>query len=153
LSSTKNIFGGQLQTETAYYQPNPPATIPFAPISSYNDPDFAAYCKDKTGTCGSGWGLRVLDSEEILFYGVGLYSFFSNYSTSCSDAGNGETCQTQIFGLDTGSARDRGTSKVYVYNLNTIGSVSMIDRGEGSIAKFSDNVNVFPDTIALFRTN
>jgi hypothetical protein len=40
-ASTKNIFAGQVQTETAYYQPNPSALQPFLPISSWNDPDFS----------------------------------------------------------------------------------------------------------------
>ncbi len=78
--------------------------------------------------------------------------------TECSDKGNGETCQTQIFALDTGSANDHTLGKheqssVYVYNLNTIGSVSMIDREGVSLASFADNVNGFPDTIAVFRTD
>jgi len=34
LSSTKNIFMGQIQTETAYYQPNPDARSPYASLSS-----------------------------------------------------------------------------------------------------------------------
>jgi glucan 1,3-beta-glucosidase len=41
---------------------------------------------------------------------------------------------------------------VVVYNLNTVGAVSMIDRNGNSLAKFSDNVSVFPDTVALYRT-
>jgi glucan 1,3-beta-glucosidase len=65
-----------------YYQPNPDATTPFTPVANLNDPDFAAYCKGRTGTCGDGWGLRILQSNTIMAYGAGLYSFFSNYSTS-----------------------------------------------------------------------
>lgn len=44
-------------------------------------------------------------------------------------------------------------SNVDVYNLNTIGATSMINRNGQSLASFADNVNVFPDTIALFRSN
>jgi glucan 1,3-beta-glucosidase len=84
LYHTTDIFMGQIQTETAYYQPNPPAPIPFTPIAALNDPDFAAYCAGHSGTCADGWGLRVLDSQNIFVYGAGLYSFFSNYSTGTS---------------------------------------------------------------------
>lgn len=50
-------------------------------------------------------------------------------------------------------AAGRGESQVYMYNLNTVGSVSMIERDGASLAKYSDNINVYPDTIALFRPN
>ena len=36
------------------------------------------------------WGLRIVDSTNILIYGAGLYSFFNNYSTACSNQGAGE---------------------------------------------------------------
>jgi glucan 1,3-beta-glucosidase len=127
-------------------------------MSTYDDPDFAAYCATRSENCGDGWGLRVLDSDNILIYGAGLYSFFDNYSTICSNAGNGETCQTQIFGIDTGlgsgyNQEKTGQSEVYVYNLNSIGATSMVDRDGVSLASYADNVNVFPDNIAVFRTD
>lgn len=43
-------------------------------------------------------------------------------------------------------------SNVNVYALNTIGSLSMIDQDGKSLAKWQDNVNVFPANIMLFRT-
>ena len=43
-------------------------------------------------------------------------------------------------------------SDVDVYNLNTVGSQSMIARDGTSLAGFADNVNAFPDTIALFTS-
>ena len=67
---------------------------------------------------------------------------------ACSNAGNGETCQTRIFSLEGRKLRN-----VEVYNLNTIGATSMIDRDGKSLASFADNINVFPDTIALFKSN
>jgi glucan 1,3-beta-glucosidase len=83
-ANTKNVFAGQIQTETAYYQPNPPATKPFEPLEGWNDPIFPRDCQVDDGNCHGGWGLRVLNSRDILVYGAGLYSFFSNYSTSMS---------------------------------------------------------------------
>jgi hypothetical protein len=139
LSGTSNIFMGQIQTETAYYQPNPDTTEPFPADANYNDPVFS--------TSGqSGWGLLIDDSYDILVYGAGLYSFFDNYNVHCSDQGNGETCQTGIFSIDTVSA-------VSVYNLNTVGTNDMITRGGTNIAFYADNNNGFIGTIALFKNN
>jgi glucan 1,3-beta-glucosidase len=147
-SQAQNVFMGQIQTETAYYQPNPPASLPFSAVASINDPDFTVICSNSTenGTNCDGYSLRILNSSNVLAYGAGLYSFFDNYNTSCSAAGNGETCQPRILSLE-------GTlSNIDIYNLNTIGATSMIDRDGASLASYADNVNVVPDTIALFRT-
>jgi glucan 1,3-beta-glucosidase len=144
-ANTQSIFMGQIQTETAYYQPNPPAYLPFPAVASINDPDFTTICSNSTTNC-DGYGLRILNSSSILTYGAGLYSFFNNYNTSCSAAGNGETCQPRISSLE-GSLSD-----IDIYNVNTVGATSMINRDGLSLASYADNVNVFPDTIALFRT-
>jgi glucan 1,3-beta-glucosidase len=136
LSKTGNIFMGQIQTETAYYQPNPSAIIPFPPVAAYNDPVFA--------TGASGWGLRIVDSDSILIYGAGLYSFFSNYDVHCSDQGNGETCQSRIFSVEN--------SSISMYNLNTVGTGTMITVNGQDLANYADNLDGFVDTIALFRS-
>ena len=145
-ATTKNVFMGQIQTETAYYQPNPPAYLPFPAVMSINDPDFTVICSNHSTNC-DGYGLRILNSSSLLTYGAGLYSFFNNYNTSCSAAGNNETCQPRIFSLE-GSL-----SNIAIYNLNTVGATSMINQDGVSLAGYADNVNVFPDTIALFRTD
>ncbi|KAI4594335.1 hypothetical protein KJ359_008358 [Pestalotiopsis sp. 9143b] len=63
LANTKNVMMGQVQTETAYYQPNPDARIPFPAIKSLNDPVI--------GQGQDGWGLRVVNSNDIFVYGAG----------------------------------------------------------------------------------
>lgn len=138
LSGTSNIYMGQIQTETAYYQPNPDATHPFPADPNYNDPTFT--------TGQSGWGLLIDDSYDVLVYGAGLYSFFDNYNVTCSNQGNGETCQAGIFSIDT-------VSTVSVYNLNTIGTNDMITRGGTNIALYGDNNDGFVGTIALYKNN
>ncbi|TPX18892.1 uncharacterized protein E0L32_011444 [Thyridium curvatum] len=143
-SGTKNIFASQLQTETPYYQPSPLATTPFPVNSALNDPDFSASCAGVSGTCAMAWGLRIINSQNILAYGAGHYSFFNNYSTNCSTVKAGENCQARIISLE-GSL-----SNVNIYNLNTIGSLSMINRDGRQLAYWQDNINVYPDTIALF---
>ena len=44
---------------------------------------------------------------------IGLYSFFNNYSTTCSNQGGGEVCQSRIFSVE-------GSSIVYLYDLHTV---------------------------------
>jgi hypothetical protein len=103
---------GQIQTETAYYQPNPPATIPFPEDAALSDPVFT----DGTASSSSGWGLRIVRSNNILGYGVGLYSFFNNYSTNCSQVGSGTFCQKSILGIEG----DRNSYDISLYNVNTV---------------------------------
>ncbi|KAF7887027.1 uncharacterized protein EAF02_003674 [Botrytis sinoallii] len=81
-ANTQNVFMGYIQTETPYYQPVPQATSPFPPVTTLNDPDFATFCAGKSATCYDAWGLRILDSQKMLVYGAGFYSFFNNYSLS-----------------------------------------------------------------------
>jgi hypothetical protein len=132
-----NVFMGQIQTETAYYQPNPDANIPFKAVEAYHDPVFAAG--------ESGWGLRVVDSKGLLVYGAGLYSFFDNYDVNCSQIGQGATCQKRTFSVE-------GSSEIRVYNLNTVGTNKMITVDGVDVANYEDNIDGFVHTIALFGT-
>lgn len=92
------------------------------------------------------WGLRIVDSSDILIYGAGHYSFFNDYSTTCSDEGNGEVCQNTIFEVI-------GSDSVNLYNLNTVGTHYMIDMDGKEKAYYAKNFNGFIDTVALFRTS
>jgi len=83
-ANTQNIYMGFIQTETPYFQPDPNALTPFAPVASRNDPDFATFCAGKAANCYEAWALRILNSQNVQVYGAGLYSFFSNYDTSMS---------------------------------------------------------------------
>lgn len=92
------------------------------------------------------WGLRIIDSSKILVYGAGLYSFFDNYSTSCSTPAPGSGCQLSIFTVT-------GSNDVGIYTLNTVGVVTMIDLNDGRdpVALAKDNRNAFADTVAWWR--
>ena len=136
LVGTRDVVLGQIQTETAYYQANPDARVPFPANAAYHDPVIAAG--------ESGWGVRVVDSVDVLVYGAGLYSFFDNYDVTCSNAGNASKCQSHIFSVDR--------SRVSVYNLNTVGTASMITVGNSEVASWADNQDGFVSTIALFRS-
>lgn len=63
LANTKSIVLGQIQSETAYYQPNPDARIPFPTVPALYDPVLAQG--------QDGWGLRVLNSKDVFVYGAG----------------------------------------------------------------------------------
>jgi glucan 1,3-beta-glucosidase len=77
-------------------------------------------------------------------YGVGLYSFFNDYSTTCSDEGESEDCQSEIFRITD------DVSGLNIYGYNTVGTTNMITINGSSDALYSDNVSVYPDSIVLF---
>lgn len=80
IAGTTNIFASQLQTETPYFQPLPNALEPFTAVTSLQDPLFS--CNGVSGNCEEAWGLRIIDSSNILIYGSNHYSWFDNYSQS-----------------------------------------------------------------------
>lgn len=162
---TRDIVMGQIQTETAYvlfhchtvmhlilthrsyYQPNPNATVPFDTDVARYDPVFEPSSNSSTNSA-NGWGLRILRSSNLLAYGVGLYSFFDNYSTACSQEGANASCQTRILSIE-GSTHSHDVS---IYNLNTVGAAGMITRDGKDLASYKDNNSTFVDTINVFRT-
>ncbi|KAK4243804.1 glycoside hydrolase [Corynascus novoguineensis] len=139
LIEATDVWMGQIQTESAYYQPNPDATLPFPALEKYHDPVFAEG--------ESGWGLRVVDSTGVLVYGAGLYSFFDNYDVNCSQIGEGARCQKRIFSVE-GDATD-----LRLYNLNTVGTNKMITVDGVDVANYDDNIDGFVHSIALFGTD
>lgn len=70
--NTQNIYAGQIQTETPYYQPNPSARSPF-PLNGTSDPNFDVSCPRDTAAsnCAEAWGLAVQASKNVLIYGAG----------------------------------------------------------------------------------
>lgn len=125
---------GHIQTETAYYQPNPDANIPFAAVSEYHDPVYASG--------DSGVGVRINNSQEILIYGAGLYSFFQNYKEPCNLKG---TCQKRVLSIEN--------SEVSVYNLNGVGVTNLVTVDSVDVAASADGYNGFVQTVALFRSS
>jgi len=89
--------------------------------------------------------LRIVNSENILIYAAGLYSFFNNNdATVCPVAGT-DNCQNNIFSLE-------GTlTNVNVYCLGTVGVINMVAEAGNALALYSDNENVYPGVIALFQ--
>jgi glucan 1,3-beta-glucosidase len=143
-NGAQNIFAG-IQTETPYYMPNPDArSQPFQRSDVYSDPDYTKACPP--GAICDAFGLRVLNSRNVMIYGGGLYSFFKNYDVSCSspDAANGyRNCQNQIFSIEGGSS-------VQWFALSQVGAEQMITIDGKDKAKWSDNLSVYSNTIGYF---
>lgn len=161
LYEAQNVWMGQIQTETPYYQPNPPAPYPFSTVNTtLHDPDFSQDCAgldhgmitgaNLTAPCEMAWALRIIDSSDVVIYGSGLYSFFNNYNTNCSDGpyGGSMRCQSRIVWIEdtTGASQN-----VVLYDLNTIGSISMVTNNGADVVLWKDNWNVFGESISLFK--
>ncbi|KAJ6500510.1 exo-beta-1,3-glucanase [Mycena sanguinolenta] len=124
-----------LQTETPYFQPYAVALpYPFNKMSEYGDPDFPP---DIT----MAWALIVRSSTEIVVFGAGLYSFFSDYSQACLDTRN---CQNQIVNIS-------GDSSVYIYSLATVSSTFQISVDGKGVVNQMDNISGFTSTVTVWR--
>ncbi|KAJ5905214.1 uncharacterized protein N7473_002130 [Penicillium subrubescens] len=135
-----------LTTTTRHdWQPKPTASPEGDYYHAIHDPDFASTCNVSSCNCALGWGLRVIDSEDLHVYGAGFYSFFNNYDATCSAYGGPQNCQNSIFSIE-------GQSAISVYNLNVLGSKRLVDQDRKSLASYSDNIGVFTNNIAYFST-
>jgi glucan 1,3-beta-glucosidase len=144
LSGAENIYLGQIQSETPYFQAGQlTADSPYTPGASTfdEDPDFD-YCltsqpsklsdfhgvlsgkkpsqsPQSTGldTCREAWALRIIESSQVYIYGGGFYSFFNDYLDQCGKSGS--VCQQRL--IDTSYSEE-----VWIYNLYTVGSQEVI---------------------------
>jgi glucan 1,3-beta-glucosidase len=138
-SHASNVFMGAIQQETAYFQGNPKAPIPFTPNPTYTDPTYASCTQSN---CYKTWGLRIINSTNIFMYGAGLYSFFENWSTTqCLGA---EDCQEHMVDI-------QNSSDVYLWALGTVGTSYLISYEGTDLVPYSVNAANFADTIVLFE--
>jgi len=117
LYKAKDIYMGHIQTESPYFQPKPAAPAPFERSNALSrfvsDPIFQD-CK--TDSCKEAWGLRIVDSENVIIHGAGLYSWFTNYDQpGCLPT---ESCQERIMEIT-------GSKSVTIYNIFTKGVVEV----------------------------
>lgn len=144
-NNAQNIFAGFIQTETPYYMPTPDArSQPYGRSDAFSDPNYDTACP--SGSVCNAYGLRLLNAKNVMIYGGGLYSFFRSYDVSCSaaDAANGfRNCQTRIFSVE-------GDSSVQYYALSQVGVEQMVTINGKDVAKWSDNLSVYPNTIGWF---
>ncbi|KAF9532307.1 exo-beta-1,3-glucanase [Crepidotus variabilis] len=133
LVNAKSHYLGLIQTESPYYQPNPAPPAPFSINSAFNDPAIPSNLK-------SSWAVSISKSTDIIVFGAGLYSFFSNYNQDCI---TGSTCQSQIFNVDT-------TSSVTVYSLSTLGVTYQFSVGGAGVVNQSNNVDGYASTLTAW---
>lgn len=139
-ANSRNTFAGVIQTETAYYQGNPDALIPFTPQDKWNDPTFDDCAQDN---CARTWGARFVNSSDIYIYGSGLYNFFDNYNTPiCLGT---ETCQQRMVDI-SGNCSD-----IYLWAFNTKGSEFMVSYEGNDLLNWNVNRAGFCATAVLFE--
>lgn len=148
LVNTKDVYMGHVQTEEAYFQPHPVAQYPFPLVPILNDPDFGVDCQNDPvpAGCNMGWGMRVINSSNVVIYGAGLYSFFNNYNDSCASNKSPEFCQERILsfaGYNEGSR---------VLGLSTVGTRIMVERDGVDWVEAIQNNSTFADTLALYQS-
>ncbi|KAF8184871.1 exo-beta-1,3-glucanase [Mycena galopus ATCC 62051] len=129
LVGAQNHYIGLMQTEIPYYQPTPVAPSPFTVESAYSDPSFDGVT--------NAWGLNIATSSNILIFGAGLYSFYSDYDQTCLTA---ENCQSQILNIDS-------TSSVYIYSLQTVGTTFQLSVNQAGVVNQASNQNGFAATL------
>ncbi|KAJ5054763.1 uncharacterized protein L3040_001027 [Drepanopeziza brunnea f. sp. 'multigermtubi'] len=136
VANAKNVYMGLIQTETPYFQSNPDATTPFTTTDTYSDPSFRG-----SSTANKAWGLRVVNSHDVLVYGGGLYSFFDNYSQVCLATAS---CQDNMVSIENSTG-------VHMYGLSTKAATNMVTINGASAALDKDNRNNFCAAISYFE--
>ena len=140
IANAADHYMGLIQTETVsvrlqsllprpnnvsqpYYQPAPAAPSPFAIDTSLMDPNYPSQ--------QSAWALMVQNSQNIIVFGAGLYSFFQNFGQACLD---NASCQSQILSVDN-------ESTVWVYSLSTLGVTMQLSVLDTGVIPQSQNAN------------
>ncbi|KAF9239592.1 glycoside hydrolase family 55 protein [Melanogaster broomeanus] len=133
LVGASNHYMGLIQTETAYFQPDPAPPTPFSISSTYNDPTYE-------NGMNMGWALWVETSTNIIVFGAGHYSFFQNYGQTCL---SNNTCQAQIVNTDSGSS-------ITVYSLSTVGSTYQLSVLENGVINWDKDIDGFASTVTVW---
>ncbi|KAH7104876.1 glucan 1,3-beta-glucosidase [Auriculariales sp. MPI-PUGE-AT-0066] len=134
LVGAEDHFLSLIQTESPYFQPAPAAPAPFTPKCELDDP--TEYPD------GWAWALRVHDSENILVYGAGQYSFFNNYEQDCIPTRN---CQKRIVDIASDS------KNIQIFSLSTVATDFMLAVDNNGIIKQEDNTYGFQSTAAKWE--
>ncbi|PVI07298.1 glycoside hydrolase family 55 protein [Periconia macrospinosa] len=146
--NAKDVFGGFLQSETPYWQPTPDAKSQPYPLNpDLGDPDYNQLCPP--GTICDAFGLRIVNSEKILLYGAGFYSFYKSDDVSCSSptaANDRRECQNRMVSIEGSN-----TSGITMYGLNEVGVINMLTVDGEDKAMWSDTVSGYSNTIGLVQ--
>ena len=136
LAGAASHYIGLPQTESPYFQPDPPPPSPFTNRTDWKDPSFNA---NQT----SAWGLHVTRSHDILVFGAGLYSFFINYNSTLCSAANQLNCQSEILDVDSRSA-------IGIYSLATVGTTYQLSIDSSPVIPAVENGNGFSRTVTAW---
>ncbi|EJD05787.1 exo-beta-1,3-glucanase [Fomitiporia mediterranea MF3/22] len=136
LAGAKNHYMGLIQTETPYFQPSPAPPAPFTSRSDFNDPVY-------TSSQQMAWAVKITNSQDILIFGAGLYSFFQHFNQVCL---NSNDCQTQIFDIDSAST-------VSVYSLSTVASQFQLSVNQQGIVDQGANRNGLQSTMTVWTSS
>jgi len=140
LTNARNIFMTMIQSETPYWQSDPPAPLPYTPNPFFNDPTYS-HCAAGDRQCPMSYAVRISNSSSVYVYGAGMYNFFNGYETTCLAT---EDCQTSMVDLD--NSRD-----LFMYNMNTKAAINMIVEDNTKVlALAQENVNGFCRTVNAF---
>ncbi|KAJ2975980.1 hypothetical protein NUW58_g8207 [Xylaria curta] len=101
------------------------------------DPSFA---ECTTEACKSSWGLRIVNSVDIVVHSAGLYSFFQDYYQDCVDT---EDCQERVLEVT-------GSSGVVIYNLFTVAISSVANGINKSAIKQKDTQRGFTTEVSVW---
>ena len=140
-ANAANVYAGHIQHETAYYQGNPTALVPFTPNPTYTDPDFTD-CSPSEPNCARTWGLRIVNSTNIYIYSAGLYNFFENWDQSTCLAD--ESCQLRTVDISN-------SSEIYLWALSTKGSSYLVEYEGNDVVQYAVNKANFCATVVLFE--
>jgi hypothetical protein len=142
LVNARNIFLGHIQTETPYFQGNPPAPEPINIGTLPSDPTFAD-CKAGDAQCTAAWALRILESSDIFIYGAGLYSFFQQYDQNCL-FNIPENCQNRL-------VETNFSSSIWLYSLYTKGASECVSPlGPLPAVSMLDNINGYLTAVSAW---
>ena len=140
LAGAANHYLGLPQTESPYFQPNPPPPGPlYTSLSKWKDPAFTRHEK-------AAWGLHVTKSRNILVFGAGLYSFFVNYDNTICNRPDKINCQKEVLNVDD-------ESTVSIYSLATVGVAHPLSIDHKPVIKAVDNRNGFGQTVTVWKSS
>jgi glucan 1,3-beta-glucosidase len=152
LNKAQNVYMSVIQSESPYFQANPAAPAPFKVQAA--DPQF----NGAANGANKAWGLRVVDSSNVLVYGAGLYSFFENYGQTCVPTQNcqdgmvsieGTTQNLSLYGLSTKAAVNMVSTTGYIVGASNSTGVSRAVTN--LMVPDADNRSNFCATLALWR--
>lgn len=84
-NNAANVSAGLLQTESAYYQPNPQPPAPFTDVVGKisGDPSYKCTAGDELNSCDASWSTIIRGSSNIFIGGAGLLMVHRLHADLC----------------------------------------------------------------------